>query len=92
MYHINTGRATSSFKDSDFEIGTGLQKTCLCSTATLDKFASLIPPHPPNHTACDSYKGDLSFSLSLFFFLHHMVCGISVPQPGIKPGPMAVKA
>ena len=47
MYHINTERAASSFKDSDFEIVTDLQKTCLCSTAALDKFASLISPYPP---------------------------------------------
>ena len=88
MYHINTGRATSSFKDSDFEIGTGLQKTCLCSTATLDKFASLIPPHPPNHTACDSYKGDLSFSLCLFFFsCTTWSVGSPFPDQGSNPGP-----
>ena len=26
------------------------------------------------------------------FLLHHTVCGILVPQPGIEPGPTAVKA
>ena len=27
-----------------------------------------------------------------FFWLSHMACGILVPQPGIEPGPSAVKA
>ena len=28
-----------------------------------------------------------------FFFLpHHMACGILVPQPGVEPGPSAVRA
>ena len=39
-------------------------------------------------------KMTLLFSLSLFFFfwLSHAACGILVPLPGIKPGPLAVKA
>ena len=27
----------------------------------------------------------------VFYGLYHMACGILVPQPGIKPGPLAVK-
>ena len=36
----------------------------------------------------------LSLSLSLFFFfrLHCVSCGILVPQPGVEPTPLVVKA
>ena len=27
-----------------------------------------------------------------FFWLHHVACGILVQQPGIEPGPLAVRA
>ena len=32
------------------------------------------------------------YQLYLFFWPHCAVCGILVPQPGIEPGPSAVKA
>ena len=39
-------------------------------------------------------NGIISFSLSLSFFFrpHHTAWGILVPQPGIKPAPLAVEA
>ena len=40
--------------------------------------------HPPSCT-----RGTLI--LLLFFWPRHSVCGILVPQPGIKPGPLAVR-
>ena len=27
-----------------------------------------------------------------FFWLHHAACGILIPQPGVEPGPSAVRA
>ena len=35
---------------------------------------------------------EMQKSLSFFFWLHHVACGILVPQPGIKPRPSAVRA
>ena len=32
------------------------------------------------------------FILFLFFWPHHVACGILVPRPGIEPGPSSVKA
>ena len=38
------------------------------------------------------YIGVYTPELGVFFWLSHMACGILVPQPGIEPGPSAVKA
>ena len=32
-----------------------------------------------------------SFVSNFFFWLHHMACGILVPQPGTEPGPSATR-
>ena len=45
--------------------------------------SSSFPPTPTSHNR----KHDLFFFPSFFFFslLHHEVCEILVPQPGIEP-------
>jgi len=37
-------------------------------------------------------KGLISLPLFFSFWLHHVACGILVPQPRIEPRPTAVKA
>ena len=38
-------------------------------------------------------KANSGLSLSFYFlWSHHTACGILVPQPGTKPGPLAVKS
>ena len=77
MYHINTERATSSFKDSDFETVTDLEKTWLCSTAALDKLASLISPPHKSHSVWFLHRRACFLSLSFFFPASHGLWDLS---------------
>ena len=45
--------------------------------------------HITEKAECHLKKKFYSF---IYFWPHHMVCGILVPQPGIEPEPSVVKA
>ena len=54
----------------------------------------LAPSHPhSNHLTfcCHSDLSKTDFSYFFYFWLHHLVCGILVPQPRIKPVPPALE-
>lgn len=85
MYHINTERATSSFKVSRFWNSHIDWENLLSSTVIRQ---SLLVSYILAHKSHSGFhKGRACFlSPSFFFFLHHMVCGISAPDQDFKPG------
>ena len=81
---MRPGREGGEHRVSDEQVTTGNKRTLTPWGMTYNGIRIISPGD----------KGavlDIFIFIFCYFWLHHMACGISVPQPGIEPVLLAMK-
>ena len=91
-----TPRVEFSSSDSPFSVGLQAAALVACGREAPPTWEQPLPGPGQSHTAervqCGQGHRQLAFLFSFFFLAVLHSLGILVPQPGIEPGPSAVKA
>ena len=91
-----TPRVEFSSSDSPFSVGLQAAALVACGREAPPTWEQPLPGPGQSHAAervqCGQGHRQLAFLFSFFFLAVLHSLGILVPQPGIEPGPSAVKA